>query len=75
MEYARPGSAKANGREPKSCLNRVFNFKLGCFVMCRMAWPKKQHTIKTAKLIIENLAQTSLGYLPLAYTLPAHTHH
>ncbi len=26
------GSAKANGREPKSCLGRVFNFKLGPFV-------------------------------------------
>ncbi len=24
------GSAKANGREPKSCLGRVFNFKLDC---------------------------------------------
>jgi hypothetical protein len=27
------GSAKANGREPKSCLGRVFNFKLDCFVV------------------------------------------
>ncbi len=26
-----PGSTKANGREPKTCLGRVFNFKLGCF--------------------------------------------
>ncbi len=26
------GSAKANGREPKGCLGRVFIFKLGCFV-------------------------------------------
>jgi hypothetical protein len=25
------GSAKANGREPKTCLGRVFNNKLGCF--------------------------------------------
>ncbi len=25
------GSLKANGREPKSCLGRVFNFKLGHF--------------------------------------------
>jgi hypothetical protein len=33
------GSAKANGREPKSCLGRVFNFKLGCFVICTIAWP------------------------------------
>ncbi len=28
-----PGSAKANGREPKSCLDQVFNFKLVPFVM------------------------------------------
>ncbi len=33
------GSAKANGRETKSCLVRVFNFKLGCFVLCTIAWP------------------------------------
>jgi hypothetical protein len=25
------GSAKANGKEPKTGLDRVFNFKLGCF--------------------------------------------
>jgi len=25
------GSAKANGREPKTGLGRVFNFKSGCF--------------------------------------------
>ncbi len=25
------GSAKANRREPKTCLGRVFNYKLGCF--------------------------------------------
>jgi hypothetical protein len=25
------GSAKANGREPKTGLGRVFNFKFGCF--------------------------------------------
>ncbi len=31
-------SAKANGRERKSCLGRVFNFKLGCFVMCTITW-------------------------------------
>jgi len=24
-------SAKANGREPKSCLGQVFNYKFGCF--------------------------------------------
>ncbi len=29
--YKGPGNAKANEREPKSCLGRVFDFKLGCF--------------------------------------------
>jgi len=28
---AQLGSAKANGREPKTCQGRVFNYKLGCF--------------------------------------------
>ncbi len=32
------GSTKANGRELKSCLGRVFNFRLGCFVMYATAW-------------------------------------
>ncbi len=27
----KPVSAKANGREPKTGLGRVFNFKSGCF--------------------------------------------
>jgi hypothetical protein len=27
-----PGSAITSGREPRSCLGRVFNLKLGCFV-------------------------------------------
>jgi len=27
---ASPGSAITNGREPRSCLDRVFNSKLGC---------------------------------------------
>ncbi len=31
------GSAKANGREPKSCLGWVFNFKLGHFAMYAIA--------------------------------------
>jgi hypothetical protein len=26
-----PGRAITNGREPRSCLGRVFNSKLGCF--------------------------------------------
>jgi len=30
----RPGSSKAKGREPKSCLGRVFKFKLGRFTKC-----------------------------------------
>jgi hypothetical protein len=29
--YDKPGSAKAYGREPETCLGRVFNYKLGCF--------------------------------------------
>jgi len=29
--WVRPGSVKANGREPKICLGWVFNYKLGCF--------------------------------------------
>jgi hypothetical protein len=28
--YKMPGSAKANRREPKTGLGRVFNYKLGC---------------------------------------------
>ncbi len=31
MCYQKPGSVKANGREPTTCLGRVFNYKLGCF--------------------------------------------
>ncbi len=26
-----PGSTKANGKEPETCLGQVFNFKLDCF--------------------------------------------
>jgi hypothetical protein len=26
-----PGRAKANGREPKTCLGQVFKYKFGCF--------------------------------------------
>ncbi len=33
-----PGSAKANGREPKSGLGHVFNFKLDRFAMRAIAW-------------------------------------
>jgi hypothetical protein len=31
IKYDRPGSTKANGREAKTCLGRVFNYKLSCF--------------------------------------------
>ncbi len=40
-KYMSPGSAKANRREPKSCLGRVSNVKSGCFVICTIAWPIK----------------------------------
>jgi hypothetical protein len=30
------GEVKANGRDPKSCLDRDSNFKLGCFVVMRV---------------------------------------
>jgi hypothetical protein len=33
------GSVKANRREPKSCLGRVFNFKLGCLQNVYNLWP------------------------------------
>ncbi len=31
VDYISAGSTKTNGSEPKSCLGRVFNIKLGCF--------------------------------------------
>ncbi len=37
------GCAKANGREPTSYLGRVFNFKLGLFVMHAIAWYIEAH--------------------------------
>ncbi len=42
---AKSGSAKANGREPKSCLGRVFNFKLVPFVLYAIAWHIKKHAL------------------------------
>ncbi len=45
VNHAFPGSAKANGREPKSCLGRVFNFKLGHFVFYAIAWHIKKHAL------------------------------
>ncbi len=49
------GSTKANGREPKSCLGRIFNFKLGCLGSeCNcMAYPS------TPTSRVENSAQVS----------------
>jgi hypothetical protein len=41
----RAGSAKASGREPKSCLGRVFNFKLGLFVTYEIAWHIQKHAL------------------------------
>ncbi len=32
IKLARPGSAITNGRESRSCLDRVLNFKLGSFI-------------------------------------------
>jgi hypothetical protein len=31
LDWVVSGSAKAIGREPKTCLHQVFNYKLGCF--------------------------------------------
>jgi hypothetical protein len=31
-------SVQVNGREPKICLGRVFNFKLSCIVTRVLAW-------------------------------------
>ncbi len=39
------GSAKANGRETKSCLGRVFDFKLGHFVMYATARLIQKHIL------------------------------
>jgi hypothetical protein len=48
-----PGSAKGKGREPKCCLDRVFNFKLGCFAS------KQNKFISThaANFRVENMAK------------------
>jgi hypothetical protein len=46
-------SAKANGREPKSCLGQVLKFKLGCFIMYAM----EQRTLKN----VNNFLNTNLN--------------
>jgi len=33
-------STKASGRGHKCCLGRVFNFKLGCFIVSVTAWQR-----------------------------------
>jgi hypothetical protein len=43
--YTLAGSAKANGREPKSCLGRVFNFKLGHFVLYAITQHIQKHAL------------------------------
>jgi hypothetical protein len=49
------GSAKANGREPKNCFGRVFNYKLGCFEDVY-----ETHVCeRTPTSVVENSAQIS----------------
>ncbi len=45
LKCDKSGSAKANRREPKSCLGRVFNFKLDHFVMYAMVGYIQKHTL------------------------------
>ncbi len=57
----------AKARPTGENLGRVFNFKCG--------WAFQCHAItfitKTAQFKVENLAQTTLCYLPLAFVLPS----
>jgi hypothetical protein len=39
------GSAKDNGKDPKSCMGQVFNFKLGHFVMYAMVLYIQKHAL------------------------------
>jgi hypothetical protein len=48
------GSSKANGREPKICVGRVFNLKFGCLTIIQ-----SMGCAKTAKSRLENSAQVS----------------
>ncbi len=57
------GSAKTNGREPKTCLGRVFNYKLGCFEDVH-----ETHVCgHTPTSIVENSAQVSSFYLKFVH--------
>ncbi len=51
-----PERAKANGREPKSCLGQVFKFKLGCFIMYAM----EQRTLKNVNHYLNININTNL---------------
>jgi hypothetical protein len=44
----------ANGTEPKSCLGRVFNFKIGCFVAVHVLLGIYIHTLVSK---VENSVQ------------------
>jgi hypothetical protein len=49
------GSAKANGREPITCLGRVFNYKLDCFEVMH----ETQACGCMARSMVDNSAQVS----------------
>jgi hypothetical protein len=44
-------------------LGRVFNYKCGCM-------DEYMHVTETAKLIVENSAQTSFGFSPISFRAP-----
>jgi hypothetical protein len=55
LEKGLAGSGKANGREPKTCLGRVLNHKLGCFDDVR-----ETHVCRcTPTSVVKNSAQVS----------------
>ncbi len=56
------GSIKDTGREIKSCLGRVFHFKLGSFVVIKEVQGKMHRQILSRKL--------SPGFVLLAYVCP-----
>ncbi len=56
------GSAISNGREPRSCLGRVFNIKLGSFVSKQLNCMARTHTATSWKL--------GLGFVLLAEVCP-----
>ncbi len=55
-------SAEANGKEPESCLDKVFNFKLGCFDISVVAW----HTQERPRLELK----TQPRFCPVSLSLP-----